>query len=390
MARFDPTLTPRDFRIFFGASDIEKGLQTFAGILEERNLRAPAAGLRMLRHAEVFHNGMAHADPERTGVIVQGFLPGAPDFLRHWPGAAVVVHAVPNTIPTGIPMVNENDVEYGGNAAAHLLKLGLNRYACLWPTPDFVPERREAFEQSMQEGKASGASWFCGFPEEDGFEETVIGILRELEPETGLFAASLASAAAISDLCGRLGRQIPEEFALVAGKDNELLAHLATPAISAVPENDFAVGRLACRLLLDRLQGKPVEPRLHLVPIPEVVGRGSSNHYFCPDQRVARALAVIRQTLPGEVTVPALATAVGLNHTDLEKRFRQHLGTTPVNMILRLRVEYGRMLLRTSGASIAEIAHAAGFSDNAHFSRTFRRFYGQSPTDFRTGRLNEI
>ena len=37
---------------------------------------------------------------------------------------------------------------------------------------------------------------------------------------------------------------------------------------------------------------------------------------------------------------------------------------------------------------IAEIAQAAGFSDNAHFSRTFRRFYGQSPNDFRTGRIN--
>ncbi|MFP4353450.1 MAG: helix-turn-helix domain-containing protein [Puniceicoccaceae bacterium] len=367
----------------FGAADIEKGLQTFAGVLEERNLRAPAAGLRILRHPEVFHAGVAQADPARTGVIVQGFLRGAPEFLRHWEGAAVAVHATPEDIPAGVPIVNEDDAEYGGRVAAHLLKLGLRRYACLWPSPDFVPERREAFEQSMREGGASGESRFCGFSEEDGFEETVADLLRDLEPGTGLFASNLTSAAVIADLCARLGRAIPEDFGLVAGKNNEVLAHLATPAISAVPENDFEAGRLACRILLDRLKGGPVEARLHRVPIPEVVGRGSTDHFYCPDQRVVRAMGFIRETLPGTVSVPALATTVGLNRTELEKRFRKHLGATPAHMILRMRVEHGRRLLLTSSAGIAEIAHAAGFSDNAHFTRSFRRFHGQSPIEFR-------
>ncbi|WP_207434269.1 chromate resistance protein ChrB domain-containing protein [Sabulibacter ruber] len=51
--------------------------------------------------------------------------------------------------------------------------------------------------------------------------------------------------------------------------------------------------------------------------------------------------------------------------------------------IRKLRIEKALNLLHTSGYSLAEVAYLTGFSDQSHFTRIFRQYMGQSPSEYR-------
>ena len=63
--------------------------------------------------------------------------------------------------------------------------------------------------------------------------------------------------------------------------------------------------------------------------------------------------------------------------------FKEHLGVTPHEYILRRRLETAQLLLKQSTLSIKEIAERLVFSDQYHFSNFFKKRLGLSPSQFR-------
>jgi transcriptional regulator GlxA family with amidase domain len=74
-----------------------------------------------------------------------------------------------------------------------------------------------------------------------------------------------------------------------------------------------------------------------------------------------------------------VALASGLSTARLHVVFRNWMGTSPGRYLAALRLDHARGQLARSGASIAEIALAAGFSEQSAFARAFRRRFGESP-----------
>src|SRR5262249_24547687 len=75
-------------------------------------------------------------------------------------------------------------------------------------------------------------------------------------------------------------------------------------------------------------------------------------------------------------TLDAIAGSVGVHPAHLARVFRRQHGCTIGDYVRRLRVEYACHRLRTSDTSLATVALAAGFSDQSHFSRIFKRQTG--------------
>jgi AraC-like DNA-binding protein len=98
------------------------------------------------------------------------------------------------------------------------------------------------------------------------------------------------------------------------------------------------------------------------------------------DPLVAAAVTRIHN-LRGSLRIDGLARHAGLSQSALERRFRRAVGTTPKKFaaIVRLR---NVMRLRQSGASLTEIAYAAGYADQPHFIKDFKRFAGEAPESF--------
>jgi AraC-like DNA-binding protein len=77
-----------------------------------------------------------------------------------------------------------------------------------------------------------------------------------------------------------------------------------------------------------------------------------------------------------------LADAIGSGQRTLQRRFLDHLGVSPRQHLRWLRFERSRQLLVLGDRPAVEIALAAGYSDQPHFVREFRRFAGVTPGRF--------
>lgn len=100
------------------------------------------------------------------------------------------------------------------------------------------------------------------------------------------------------------------------------------------------------------------------------------------DPRVLAAIHYIRQRIDTAITLPAVAKVAHLS----PGRFR-HLFVEETGMPLRTYVLWRRLLqvwsLLMQGQSLSEAAHAAGFADSAHLSRTSRAMFGTTPSALR-------
>lgn len=100
--------------------------------------------------------------------------------------------------------------------------------------------------------------------------------------------------------------------------------------------------------------------------------------------RIANRTAVIqaREFLETAVVFGArldqLEQVTGCDRWQLSREFRALLGTSPYRYLQHRRVDRAKRLLR-EGATLADAAHGAGFADQSHFGRTFRKTVGLTP-----------
>lgn len=99
-----------------------------------------------------------------------------------------------------------------------------------------------------------------------------------------------------------------------------------------------------------------------------------------PPGRTHRICEYIESHLHENVALDALAEIAGLSVHHFARAFRQSVGIPPHGYLVQRRVERARHLLRKTDLPLSEIALAAGFSDQSHFARHFRRLTGTSPS----------
>lgn len=98
------------------------------------------------------------------------------------------------------------------------------------------------------------------------------------------------------------------------------------------------------------------------------------------DPLVASAVAWIERTRVS-LRVQELARRIGLSQSALERRFRRLVGASPRRFASLVRLR-NVLRLREAGADWTTIAHAAGYCDQSHFIKDFKRFTGQAPGSF--------
>lgn len=92
-----------------------------------------------------------------------------------------------------------------------------------------------------------------------------------------------------------------------------------------------------------------------------------------------RVLEIMNANLNSNVSVELLAGEVGLSAAHFARAFKETMGVAPHQYLLRLRLEHSRRMLDADDAVLADVAQRAGFADQAHFTRFFKREYGVTP-----------
>ncbi|MFP5263568.1 MAG: helix-turn-helix domain-containing protein [Blastocatellia bacterium] len=102
-----------------------------------------------------------------------------------------------------------------------------------------------------------------------------------------------------------------------------------------------------------------------------------------PPRRIQQARELIHARFAESLGLSEIAAEVGLHPVYLAREFRKHYGSTVGEYARGLRVEFACHKISESDAPLAEIACAAGFYDQSHFSNAFKRHTGMSPADYR-------
>ena len=108
-------------------------------------------------------------------------------------------------------------------------------------------------------------------------------------------------------------------------------------------------------------------------------GREAVHH----EPRLALVRAMLADRLADPPSLEEIASEVGLHPSHLARTFRAHVGESIGEHGRRLRLEWAAERLVCSDEGLAEIAGRAGFSDQSHFTREFKRRFGITPGRYR-------
>ena len=101
------------------------------------------------------------------------------------------------------------------------------------------------------------------------------------------------------------------------------------------------------------------------------------------DDPVEMATEFIAANYASGMEVGGIADRVGLSPSQLNRRFRAKIQMSPSEYLQRVRVHEAGRLLADTDQTVGQVALDTGFYDQAHLTRTFRRWMGMTPTEFR-------
>jgi AraC-like DNA-binding protein len=101
------------------------------------------------------------------------------------------------------------------------------------------------------------------------------------------------------------------------------------------------------------------------------------------NRRMLRARDAMDRTYAQALDIPSLAQVASVSEAHFIRTFRATFGETPHRYLQRRRVERAMFLLRETDRQITDICLDVGFGSLGTFSRTFRDIVGVNPTDYR-------
>jgi YesN/AraC family two-component response regulator len=97
----------------------------------------------------------------------------------------------------------------------------------------------------------------------------------------------------------------------------------------------------------------------------------------------ARIVTYLEGHLSERLTLDKMAKDMVISPSYLEEIFREFMGITPFEYLVKVRLNKALVLMRNPGLTIAEISYQVGYEDPLYFSKLFKKFTGYSPRNYR-------
>jgi AraC family transcriptional regulator len=194
------------------------------------------------------------------------------------------------------------------------------------------------------------------------------------EPHGNLFERAGADVLTVQPDPARL--ELLEPFAGVLGEVNHM-RDLAVTALARRVADELRAPDDVTPFAVEGLILELLALMARLRNVPEALADGQ------PPRWLGEARDLLHDRYAERLRVTDVADAVGVHPVHLARVFRLHYGR-PVGAYMRdLRLTWAAGMLTDSGDGIAQIALQAGFFDQSHFTRVFKRQFGLTPLAYR-------
>ena len=366
------------------------------------------------RHSEVFAGVQRYAVEQGWVSIIDEF---ADDTLRRAAGGAgqydgILARATPllakRAAKLGVPVVNvwpssparhllpgvfPDSTATGRLVAEHLLARGFRTFSTL-TSPENVDNEFEVaeFTRLVREAGFECASVLVPqHPDRDvaHWRKTVRLIVRAMgrwTPPVGVYVGQELYGRLVVQLSHQRGWRIPDDVALVAGKNEATLCEHPRPSLTSVEIGYDRIGYAAAELL-DRLMAGRESPTTPLrLPPHGLVVRESTDFFAVENELVSTALAYISANSHRRIGPDDVASAVGAETRTLQNYFRDTIQRPIATEIRRVRIERAKRELAQGERPLAAIARDVGFGTIQRLYEVFRRELGVSPGEYRRQR----
>lgn len=154
----------------------------------------------------------------------------------------------------------------------------------------------------------------------------------------------------------------------------DMMLHFITAQCGA----DVSAG-VAEQFIYERIRRSDDQQR---VPLKHLIGHQSG--------KLVVAVELMEANIKEPISQEDLASYVGLSRRQLQRLFQRYLMCVPSRYYLQLRLQRVRELLRQTSMSLVEISASTGFVSSSHFSKSYKEFYGHSPSAERQQEGGEI
>jgi LacI family transcriptional regulator len=292
-----------------------------------------------------------------------------------------------------VPGVLADYQEAGRMRAEHLLSRGLRRFAALTTDSDQGQAMElEAFVRTLGEAGCQvdlahvSNDTMSSVREWRTAERTIAAWMERWQRPVGVYVGIEALGRIVAQACHNRAWRVPEDVAIIAGRNEETLCEQPRPTLSSVELGYERIGYEAARLLDALMDGQPPPAGPILIPPVGLVVRESTDFYAVNDPVIAAALGFIAANSHLPIGQDDVARAVATETRTLQRRFRKHLDRPIATEIRRVRLERAKRELAQGTRSVAEIARAVGFGEAMRMYEVFRRELGVTPTQYRKER----
>jgi LacI family transcriptional regulator len=288
-----------------------------------------------------------------------------------------------------MPTVVNDNIAAGKMAAGHLLENGVRSFAfCALTSEMYTHKYFQGFTASLAEA-GFGCEAFRDYCDSESEVDWVANRkrmqkwLRSLKKPIAILCVHGPRGLEVCQACRRLGISIPDEVAVIALDNDELLCQMCNPPLSSVDLDARRIGYESVRLIDRMLRGRKPPAVPILIAPRRVIPRQSSDIVAVDDSEVASAVRFIRARAHEPISVKDLLQEIPLSRRALERRFEKALGRMPKAEIMRVRIRRAQQLLGETDLSVTTIAQQSGFTGQNKFSEAFRRETGQTPGEYR-------
>jgi transcriptional regulator GlxA family with amidase domain len=131
-------------------------------------------------------------------------------------------------------------------------------------------------------------------------------------------------------------------------------------------------------LCVDRVRGKEERQRVAL-----------QARFGALQPKLTEAVTLMEANIEEPLSTDEIAQLAGISRRQLERLFKQYLGSLPSRYYLELRLQRARQLLLDTNYSIVQVGLMCGFSSGSHFSTAFGALFGKTPREERQRKLSQ-